>query len=236
VLLDLDETLIDGSGLLSSTIAVSTNFAARHPELGLDPMVLVRRNGEAWERTWQESEAAWVRGELDDLSLTASSWARALESLGVPDAAALAEEAAREHIVALAEANQPYDDAIPTLEQLAASGIALAIVTNGSSAAQRSKIAQLGTDRFAGIIVTGEHGVAKPDPRIFEIALDALGVAPHEAVHVGDNLETDVGGAASAGIATVWLNRGEIERPVDAVEPTAEISSLAQLPALLGLG
>jgi hypothetical protein len=50
ILLDLDETMIDGSGLISSTMAVSAAFTARHPELGLDPLRLAQTNGAAWDR------------------------------------------------------------------------------------------------------------------------------------------------------------------------------------------
>ncbi len=234
VLLDLDETLIDGSGLATSTVAVSAAFAARHPELRLDPMTLAQTNGIAWERSWAEHEPRWVRGELDDLGLSTAVWTTALTELGVPDPAALAAEAAHDHVAALAVATKPYQDVRPALDALAAAGIPLGIVTNGSSSAQRAKIALLGPERFAVIAVTGEHGVAKPEPRIFQIVLEQLGLPPDQVVHVGDSLRADVGGAQAAGILAVWLNRvGEI-RPADAATPDAEITTLAQLPALLG--
>ena len=52
-------------------------------------------------------------------------------------------------------------------------------------------------------MLADEVGWRKPDPRIFGSALDRLGVAAGDAVHVGDRLDADVGGAAAAGITTV---------------------------------
>ena len=236
VLLDLDETLIDGSGLASSTVAVSAAFVARHPELKLDAATLSRKNGDAWQRSWAEHESQWIRGELDDMQLSTAVWASALAELGVAHPERFAAEAAHEHVAALATATKPYDDVLPVLDALAAAGIPLGIVTNGSSSAQRAKIALLGPERFAVVGVTGEHGVAKPDPRIFRIVLDKFGHPAEQVVHVGDNLRADVGGAQAAGIAAVWLNRGAEIRPADAPTPDAEITTLAQLPVVLGLG
>ena len=235
VLLDLDETLIDGSGLATSTVAVSAAFVARHPELGLDAVTLARTNGDAWQRSWVEHEPQWIRGELDDVGLSTAVWTSALAELGVVDPERFAAEAAREHVAALATATKPYDDVVPALDALAAAGIPLGVVTNGSSSAQRAKIALLGAERFVVVAVTGEHGVAKPDPRIFRIVLEQLGLPAEQVVHVGDSLRADVGGAQAAGVASVWLNRGAEIRPADAPTPDAEITTLAQLPAVLGL-
>ena len=59
------------------------------------------------------------------------------------------------------------------------------------------------------IVISSEVGMRKPDPGIFRLALEQLGVEPHEAMFVGDRLETDVQGAANLGMTTVqalWFN------------------------------
>jgi putative hydrolase of the HAD superfamily len=53
---------------------------------------------------------------------------------------------------------------------------------------------------FGYLFFSDEHGFSKPDPRAFRTALEALGVEPHEAVHVGDIQRTDIGGAHAAGM------------------------------------
>ncbi len=235
VLLDLDETLIDGAGLISSTSAVSAAFAVRHPELELDPHTLARANGAAWARTWYEFEPLWILGELDDLGLSTIVWTRALADLGVAEPERFAARVAHDHNVALAAATRPFEDALPALDALRTAGVLLGIVTNGSSSAQRAKVEILGPERFAFVGISGEIGVAKPHSRLFEIALAALELPASEVVHVGDNLVADVAGAAGAGLPTAWINRTGSVRSVNASIPDVEITTLAQLPSMLGL-
>ncbi|MFT4192684.1 MAG: HAD family hydrolase, partial [Comamonas sp.] len=85
------------------------------------------------------------------------------------------------------------------------------------------------------ILVSEAEGVHKPDPLIFQRALRALGLAAHEAVHVGDHPVNDVAGAHAAGLRTVWLRDNYWPEPPEA---DATINLLSELPALLadGLG
>ena len=84
---------------------------------------------------------------------------------------------------------------------------------------------------FSVAIVSGVEGVEKPDRRIFELAMDRAGVTPEVSVYVGDNPEFDVGPALAAGMYPVLLDRRQ--RFPDAPEP--RITSMAELPALLGI-
>ena len=78
------------------------------------------------------------------------------------------------------------------------------------------------------------YGLQKPDPRLFEIALQRAGCCAQQAVHVGDSIEADVLGARRAGIASIWLNRQSLRNDTGA-EPDYEITSLAELLTLCGL-
>lgn len=75
----------------------------------------------------------------------------------------------------------------------------------------------------------------KPDRRIFEIALDRMGVAPARCLHVGDSLHSDVRGAAALGITTAWVVRGvRIGDVADGVPaPDHTLTSLRELTAIL---
>ena len=96
-------------------------------------------------------------------------------------------------------------DAADTLAALRASGLKLAIVTNGPVGWQSRKIRTLGlADYFDELLISEAEGVAKPDPRIFARALERLRVAPHEAMFVGDHPEVDIAGAQDAGLIAVW--------------------------------
>ena len=235
ILFDLDATLIDGAGVTRATELVCEHFAAGHPDLGVDAVQLANANGAAWKSSAKDFENRWARGEIDDNELSAIVWSRTFSSLGLSTPEVLAAEVARTHVLALEGAMRPFEDALPALDALAVAGIPLGVVTNGSSSAQRAKVDILGDERFAFVAVSGEHGIAKPDAGLFEIALTALDHPAHGVVHVGDNLIADIGGARSVGIGSVWINRAGAARPAGTATPDSEITSLLELPAALGL-
>jgi putative hydrolase of the HAD superfamily len=82
----------------------------------------------------------------------------------------------------------------------------LGVITNGYSSVQREKISTVKiSDYFDDIIVSGEEDFAKPDPRIFMLSCEHLGVKPEEAVFVGDYYSNDIAGAISAKIKPLWI-------------------------------
>jgi putative hydrolase of the HAD superfamily len=104
----------------------------------------------------------------------------------------------------------------------------LAMVTNGDPRMQGTKLDALGVrDRFEVVVHAGFDAPAKPDPAPFELALDAIDVAPPRAVTVGNSLGHDVAGAHNAGLRSVWLDREGIASPDP--EPHHRIESMAAL-------
>jgi HAD superfamily hydrolase (TIGR01458 family) len=78
--------------------------------------------------------------------------------------------------------------------------------------------------------------VGKPAPAFFELVLAELDAAPAQAAMVGDDVETDIGGALEAGLAAVLVRTGKYREDFvrsSGVEPTATVDSIAQVPALL---
>jgi putative hydrolase of the HAD superfamily len=89
----------------------------------------------------------------------------------------------------------------------------LALLSNGSSTVQHNKIDHVGIEKhFDVVVVSGDVGIHKPDPKLFEYTLDKLNVRADEAMMIGDVFSTDILGAVRAGIKTVWLVEDE-ERP-----------------------
>lgn len=84
-------------------------------------------------------------------------------------------------------------------------------------------------DLFAAVVFSSDGPHVKPSPVLFGQALSALGVAPPSAVVVGDSLRCDVGGAAAAGLDSVWINPSETTRPSGSPVPTFEVRSLLDL-------
>ena len=105
----------------------------------------------------------------------------------------------------------------------------LGAITNGNADVRRIGIA----DYFRFVIRSEEVGTAKPHPEIFEAALRAAGVTAAEAVHVGDDPERDIAGAAAAGMRTVWVNLRDEAWPLESVVPTATVRSLDEVAPLL---
>jgi len=100
-----------------------------------------------------------------------------------------------------------FPDVLPALERLEAAGIRLAVVSNWVWDGARL-LADLGlAGRFLTIVVSDRIGYGKPHPAIFRAALDAAGVAPERALHVGDSYAKDVLGAAGAGMAAMLVVR-----------------------------
>ncbi len=134
-----------------------------------------------------------------------------------------------------------HDDALPCLDALTERipGVRFGLITNGDLAFQTRKVTTVALDqRVEHVIASGELGVVKPDPAIFLHACEVFGVAPSDAVYVGDRLRTDAIGAARAGLTGVWLDRtGDAQSAEDAADAAAagvlRIRSLAELPALL---
>jgi putative hydrolase of the HAD superfamily len=95
---------------------------------------------------------------------------------------------------------EPMPGAVDAVSELERLGLRLAVVSNWD-VALTGYLEQLGlAPRFDAVVTSAEAGAPKPDPRIFRLALERLGVRPERALHVGDS-EADEEGARAAGMA-----------------------------------
>jgi len=232
VLLDLDDTILDDSSNVSSCWLDAC--VAHQPEMNdLDPVAVY----EAIERTrewfWSDPERHRV-GRLDLAAARREVVRLALAEIGIEDAGLARKIGDRYHDLR-DEGLQPLEDAIDTVRWLRDSGCRLALLTNGGGHAQRSKVTRFGlTDLFDVILIEGEVGFGKPDPRIYLKALDEVGVAPTGAWMVGDNLEWDVVGPKRQGITGIWVDaRGRGLSALHSVRPDRIIRRLADLRDLV---
>ena len=116
----------------------------------------------------------------------------------------------------------------PTLEALRARGLTLAVVSNANGTLCRH-FDRLGlTAAFSCVLDSCDVQVEKPDPRIFEIALERSGARPETTIHVGDIYHVDVVGARSAGIRPVLLDEAGLYE-------SADCPRIRSLPKLLDL-
>ncbi|WP_270619024.1 HAD family hydrolase [Paenibacillus macerans] len=127
------------------------------------------------------------------------------------------------------------DHAAKTLEACRSRGLRLGIITNGISRLQHGKIDLLHLrPYFDMIVVSGDVDIRKPDPQIYRLALERLGVTPEKAVIVGDHPRNDIWGAAQVGIRGIWLRRKHAwDAELAGGEPWRSVYGLDEIPPLL---
>jgi HAD superfamily hydrolase (TIGR01509 family) len=140
------------------------------------------------------------------------------------------EDAAKvEHAMALfftaRNAVVPYDDVLPGLLRLKGRAL-IGSVSNGNADLETIGLAHY----FSVSIAAHQFGSAKPDPAIFLAACRELGVAPQDAVYVGDDVLLDVQGAQRAGLRAVWMNRTDSQKHLEhGVAPDAVVRDFDDL-------
>jgi 2-haloacid dehalogenase len=123
----------------------------------------------------------------------------------------------------------PFDDVEPGLRALKDAGIALAILTNGTADGIEAVVSAAGlADCFDHLFAADSVRRFKPAPEVYALATDALGLEAGEILFASGH-EWDVAGAAAAGMATVFLARGEPCAPVRGREPGFECEDVPDL-------
>lgn len=132
-----------------------------------------------------------------------------------------------------------YTDTVETLEALSKKGIAMAIIGNTlfwSSSYTRHILEKIGIAKHFRIqVYADEVGVSKPDRRIFTYLCKTLGIEPENAVHVGDGVVEDLGGALSAGMKAVLVKRGSSDMYVVREAGIAVIPRLTDLLTVIDI-
>jgi putative hydrolase of the HAD superfamily len=226
-LFDLDDTLLDYSGAAGRCWGEACIAVGGPAGLDVAALTLAVEVARAW--FWSDPDRH-ARERVRMLDAWGKIAATALDAIGASSpvlAAAIATDfATRRHT-----AMQLFPDAYPCLARLRAHGVALGLVTNGDAGMQRDKIARFDLARlFDVIVIEGEFGVGKPDPRVYRHALAALATPPSAAWMVGDNLEWDVTAPQRLGLRGVWIDRNGDGLPMGhGIRPDRIVRSLAEL-------
>lgn len=131
----------------------------------------------------------------------------------------------REYVDGIAQSVRCFPGTREGLEALRSAGWTTGIATNGAGDIQRAKLAATGlAPLFDGICISGEVGARKPARRLFEAAAAECGASlSRDGWMVGDNPETDMHGASTAGLRTLWVANGRAWadgfRKPDAIAP-----------------
>jgi len=216
VFFDVDDTLVD---------------YATTSRLALDEAMGAAAEYDLWQQISEPHFQRYYRGEIEFAAMRIERTAHFLRELGREADSHRAADLETARFTHLNRSFVLFDDVAACLAALRERSVRLGLITNNDGPHQRRKLAAVGlADSFDAVAISGEVGAAKPDPAIFTYACAALGVAPNEAMHVGDRLDADALGATAVGLSGVWLDRrgaaGD-ERRVPVV------TTLAELPALV---
>ncbi len=140
-----------------------------------------------------------------------------LERAGVPQSEAT--KAALAELHAYHTANNLWefvpDEVYPALDALRGMGLTLTIVSNANGTLC-AHLARLGLDRYVDCVLDScDEKVEKPDPRLFEIALERSGARRETTIHVGDLYNIDVIGARNAGLRAVLIDQAGLRPDAD---------------------
>jgi putative hydrolase of the HAD superfamily len=253
LLFDLDDTLVVEEPAAAASFTATAHLASTRHRVNVEKLAVAARERarelwyatpthpycmrvgiSSWEGLWcrfdgDEPDVRWLREWSPRYRREA--WGLALADQGVHDPV-LAEELGERYGTERRGRHNRFADVSACLDELSDS-YTLGLITNGASCLQREKLTTAGLDEyFDVVVVSAEFGVGKPDPSIFEHALDRLGSDREQAVMIGDSLTRDVNGAIATGLQGVWVNRSGQPRPTDRPD-LIEVTTLSDLPAAL---
>lgn len=149
---------------------------------------------------------ALERGETTQQALKAERFRQLLEKLNVTDVVPADVTATYEGQLRLQ--HQLMDGAVEFLQAMKDAGMKIALVSNGVSVTQRTRLSLCAfTPLLDAVVISEEIGVFKPDPEMVYIAMKALGATEKsECILVGDSASADVAAGVNAGVDTIHLN------------------------------
>ena len=226
ILFDLDDTLFSLRGCEAQALRRTLSGAGMQAMMPADfSQRYAKISSGYWAARDADDDSQYTRDQVIELS-----WRDFLASLNLD--LSRAPELAKAFWAAFCAANALNPGARETVDSLA-EHFRLGMITNGYSDSQRGRLAAAGwRDRFDPLLISEEVGLAKPDARIFEMALERLELGAEEVMYVGDSLSHDREGCLRAGLRFChycpdWRR--------DAPLPTlgCQISQLSQLAPLL---
>ena len=179
----------------------------------------------------KQLEYTWLRslmGEYVDFwQVTQDGLDYSMETLGIDD------QSLRQDLLQAYLELEPYPEVIPVLTQLREAGMQTAILTNGSPDMIEAAVNHSGIGKLLDACLSVDDvGIFKPDPRVYQHAVERLGVAASSISFQSSNA-WDAAGASNFGMTVVWVNRfgQRVERLPGRSD--AELTNLSGLPEIV---
>jgi 2-haloacid dehalogenase len=184
---------------------------------------------------WRQKqlEYTWLRSlmgsHVDFWQVTSDGLEFAMAAHGVTDSAL------HERLMDLYLRLDAYPEVPETLARLSSAGYATAILSNGSPKMLAAAVGSAGLSASLSAVLSVEDvGIFKPDPRVYQLAVDRLQVAPAEVCFLSSN-GWDAAAAAHFGFRVAWINRFDKQQERIPADPDIIIRRLDELLPLLGL-
>jgi putative hydrolase of the HAD superfamily len=165
-----------------------------------------------------------VETEDEEIAQFREYYAIVLAALDLDTSAETIEQLAQEQIE-----QRPFPDTRSTLEEFRRSGLRLGVVSNAWPSLERTYRVLGLRDFFDAFVISSKLGCLKPDPRIYRVAIEQIGVDPQSTIFVDDDADY-VQAAKSLGMCGVVIRRGASD------VPSGTIATLADLKALIWKG
>ena len=205
------------------------DFASAAARCGEVPREQAARLTAIWRD--KQLQYTWLRGlfgcHADFWQVTGDALDFALETIGIES------PGLRGRLMELYLTLEAFPEVPEVLQQLKAAGIATAILSNGSPSMLSAAVEGAHIGQFLDAVISVEEvGVFKPHPKVYQRAVDRLGVAPGQIAFQSSNA-WDAWAASAFGMRVVWCNRYGQRRERLPGSPDAEIRTLAELPPLV---
>jgi len=192
-------------------------------------------SADAVSQVWRtkQLEYTWLRSLMKDYTdfweVTGNALDYALDSHQIEDAAL------REDLMQAYLQLDAYSEVVETLQKLGENGISCSILTNGSPKMIDAAVESAGLGGLLqNLFSVDSVGIFKPDPSVYQLAVDQLGVAPANICFQSSN-SWDAVGAAHFGFHVAWINRFGQKRERLPAQPDVELNDLTGLPGLIGI-
>lgn len=224
ILFDLDGTIFDNFGALDKAIEMMYENTLEFHKMPFDRFKILYENiQDKYFRMFQGKKLTWKEQRICRMRGLYSHFGISLADDEAYDKFLMFLSIFEEHWKLL-------DNAHELLDKLKKSGCKIGMVTNGEINQQIQKLkSQNIYDFFDCVIASSEYDFAKPDKRIFEIALGELNAKSHEALFVGDSVRSDICGACNADIDSVYTLREHNKDYVLDCKPTYIIKNLDEM-------
>ncbi|MGH6999960.1 MAG: haloacid dehalogenase type II [Stellaceae bacterium] len=184
---------------------------------------------------WRTSQLqyTWLRSLMgrhaDFWHVTSDALDFAMDALGIAD------DALKKRLMDLYLELSAYPDAAVALAALHRAKRPAAILSNGTPKMLSAAVKSAGLGALVDPVLSVEEvRVYKPHPRVYQLAVDRLGIEPDRIGFVSSN-GWDVAGASAFGFKAIWVNRSGAKTERLSAKPVAQITRLDELPALLGI-